>query len=77
MKRQLRFKYVLAGAVALVTVLVYLAALHNDFVGWDDGPYVVENHHIRSLDPALFRWAFFDFYASNWHPLTRISHAVD
>ena len=77
MKITRNVRYVLAGAVALATILVYLAALQNDFVGWDDGPYVVENHHIRSFDLAFFRWAFFDFYASNWHPLTWISHALD
>jgi tetratricopeptide (TPR) repeat protein len=72
-----RVQYLVAGAIALATLLVYLAALQNDFVGWDDGPYVVENHYIRSFDSAFFRWAFFDFYASNWHPLTWISHALD
>jgi len=77
MKRTRNVKYVLAVAVALATFLVYLAALQNDFVGWDDGPYVVENHYIRSFDAAFFRWAFFDFYASNWHPLTWLSHALD
>ncbi len=36
-----------------------------------------ENPYIRSLDLAFFKWAFFDFYAANWHPLTWISHALD
>ena len=26
---------------------------------------------------ALFKWAFCDFHAGNWHPLTWISHALD
>ena len=70
-------KYLFAGAVALATFLMYLPALRNGFVEWDDGSYVLENHHIRSFDAAMFKWAFFNFYASNWHPLTWISHAVD
>jgi tetratricopeptide (TPR) repeat protein len=77
MPRAWNAKYILAGTVALATFLVYLVTLQNDFVGWDDGPYVVENHVIRSFDPTFFRWAFFDFYVSNWHPLTWISHALD
>ena len=77
MERTRRFKYALAGTVAVVTFLVYLAVLRNDFINWDDNAYVFENPHIRSLNAAFFKWAFFDFYESNWHPLTWLSHAVD
>jgi lipoprotein NlpI len=72
-----RFKFAVAVTASAVTLLVYFAALQNDFVNWDDGQYVFENPHIRSLNAAFFKWAFFDFYASNWHPLTWISHALD
>jgi len=70
------FKYYLAGIVALITFLVYLTALHNTFA-WDDRDYVSGNPHIRSFDVALFKWAFFNFYSANWHPLTWLSHALD
>jgi Tfp pilus assembly protein PilF len=71
-------KFYVAGAVALIAVAVYLTALQNDFIAeWDDGEYVLNNPYIRSINLAFLRWAFFDFYASNWHPLTWISHAVD
>ena len=70
-------KYALAGLVALLTFIVYIASLQNEFVEWDDSQYVFENLHIRSFDLAFFKWAFFDFYAANWHPLTWISHALD
>ncbi|MBI5640955.1 MAG: tetratricopeptide repeat protein [Nitrospirae bacterium] len=62
---------------ALITAAVYLPSLKNGFVNWDDPKYVLENLHIRTLDLAFFRWAFTDFYSSNWHPLTWISHAID
>ncbi len=71
------FNYVLAGIVSLITFLVYLPSLQNEFVHLDDPMYVFENSHITSLDVPFFRWAFFDFYAANWHPLTWISHALD
>jgi protein O-mannosyl-transferase len=67
----------LAATIALATFLVYLPALQNDYVYWDDNLYIFENPNIRSLDAAFFRWAFFGFHVSNWHPLTWISHAVD
>ena len=57
--------------------MVYLSSLRNDFVGYDDNTYVVDNPHIRSFDLSFLKWAFFDFYAANWHPFTWISHALD
>jgi len=62
--------------IGFITLLVYLPALSNSFV-WDDVYYVTENPPIRSLDSNFFKWAFFDFHAANWHPLTWISHAID
>jgi protein O-mannosyl-transferase len=70
-------RLLLAAAVFLVTFAIYLPSLGNGFVNWDDGIYVVYNFHIHSIGARLFRWAFFDFYASNWHPLTWLSHAID
>ena len=70
-------EYYLAGSIALITFAVYLRSLNNAFVFWDDEYYVLENPHIRSFDLNFFKWAFFDFYVANWHPLTWISHALD
>lgn len=70
-------RYLLAASIALITFIVYLTALSNGFVSWDDGTYVYSNAHIRSFDLTFLSWAFSDFYASNWHPLTWISHALD
>ncbi len=71
------YTYYLACAVSLVTFVVYLTSLRNGFVSWDDSYYVLLNSHIRSFNLHFLRWAFFDFYAGNWHPLTWISHAMD
>ena len=77
MKKDRHISSYLAATIALAAFLVYLPALQNDFVYWDDNLYIFENANIRSLDAAFFRWAFFGFHVSNWHPLTWISHAVD
>jgi tetratricopeptide (TPR) repeat protein len=77
MKRTQNINYYIAAAISLITFIVYLPALRNEFVMWDDSRYVVVNTHIHSLNAAFLKWAFFDFYASNWHPLTWLSHAVD
>lgn len=72
-----RYIYCLAASVSLMTFCVYLFSLKNGYVDWDDSHYIIENTHIRSLDCALIKWAFLDFYQANWHPLTWISHALD
>lgn len=77
MKKRSYAKYYVAATIACATFLVYLTSTQNEFVELDDPFYLVENPHIRSLNGALLKWAFFDFYASNWHPLTWLSHAAD
>src|SRR5512135_173285 len=78
MKKPQLVKYYLAAAIALVTFLIYLPVPQNEFVGvWDDNGYIVENPAIRALNTDFFKWAFLDFHAANWHPLTWISHALD
>lgn len=78
MKNTQNIKHYLAGSVAVITFGVYLSSLQNSFIAeWDDGEYVLNNLHIHSFNLAFLRWAFLDFYASNWHPLTWISHALD
>jgi hypothetical protein len=67
----------LAAIIAVVTLAVYLPALRNGFVNWDDPHYVFLNTHIRSLNTDFFRWAFFDASTVYWHPLTWLSHALD
>ena len=66
-----------AAAVFAVGLAVYLPALGNAFVNWDDDVYVTANARVRSLDGALLRYAFLRTDAANWHPLTWLSHAAD
>lgn len=68
--------WIISILVAIVTLLIYLPALQNSFVLWDDQEYVYENTHIRHLNAKLFIWMF-GFHTSNWHPLTWLSHALD
>jgi tetratricopeptide (TPR) repeat protein len=64
--------------LALGTLLVYAPARHFSFVNFDDPDYVVNNFNInQGLNRHVVAWAFNAGYASNWHPLTWISHALD
>ncbi|MGA2228405.1 MAG: tetratricopeptide repeat protein [Syntrophobacteraceae bacterium] len=49
-----------------------------DFISYDDPTYVTENMHIgHGITMETIRWAFTTYYASNWHPLTWMSHMLD
>lgn len=70
---------ILVGSLIVfaITFVVFLPSLQNDFVNGDDGSYIYENSNIQYLDSASLYWMLTSFYASNWHPLTWLSHAID
>ena len=65
--------------LALVTLLVYLPVARDGFVVvYDDDSYVTENRAVQNgLTWAGVQWAFTTGHASNWHPLTWLSHMTD
>ena len=63
-----RYTYYLAGVTAVITFIVYLVSLKNDFVEWDDSQYVFENLHIRSFDLSLFKVGLFRFLCCQLAP---------
>jgi protein O-mannosyl-transferase len=67
---------------ALLLVAATLAAfapvLSAGFVIYDDERYVLKNPHVQEgFGGDALRWAFTAGYASNWHPLTWLSHMLD
>jgi Tfp pilus assembly protein PilF len=69
---------VLALLLALATLLVYLPVRQNDFVDYDDGDYVTDNQMVqKGLTWGGVKWAFTTLRASNWHPVTWLSHMLD
>jgi len=64
--------------LALLTFAVYLPVCRYDFVNYDDSDYVTANSHVLGgLDWKGVSWAFTTGHASNWHPLTWLSHMLD
>ncbi len=57
--------------------MLYVPALKNGFVNWDDNLYVYKNNSIHSLQLNAIGWMFSAFHAENWHPVTWLSHAAD
>ena len=76
--RWMRSPAVLSSLLGLVTVAVFLPAIRPEFVNYDDPDYVTSNRHVLEGPTwANIQWAFTTGHASNWHPLTWISHMVD
>ena len=68
----------LSLCLAVLVLGVYWTVQDHKFLLWDDYEYVVGNPHVRSglsIENAL--WAFTSAHASNWHPLTWLSHMLD
>jgi tetratricopeptide (TPR) repeat protein len=65
--------------VLLILILaVFWQVKDYDFVNLDDKMYIHENRHVLSgLTIDGVKWAFTSVYASNWHPLTWLSHMLD
>lgn len=70
---------ILLGAVLFsATVVVFWPVLNHEFVNYDDPDYVTDNDWVkRGLTWEGAKWAFTTGHASNWHPLTWLSHMLD
>ena len=65
-------------ALGLFTLAVFAPALTHDFLVYDDQVYVTENPHVQTgLTWQGVAWAFRSYAASNWHPVTWLSHMLD
>src|SRR5712671_3582075 len=68
----------MALLLALTTLLVYLPVGTHRFVNYDDDDYITNNPIVKKGPTwAGLQWAFTTCYASNWHPLTWLSHMTD
>lgn len=62
----------------LATFAVYSRTIKNPFSDLDDGGYVTENRHVQQgLTWGTVSWALTTTAATNWHPVTWLSHALD
>ena len=64
--------------LAVLTAVLYLPVGGHPFLALDDGDYLTANPVVaRGLTADGLAWAFTTGHASNWHPLTWVSHLVD
>ena len=68
----------IALALGALTFLLFARAIGHGFVNYDDPDYVTANARVQGgLSWAGIRWALTAGEASNWHPLTWMSHQLD
>ncbi len=66
-----------AALAAVAAFLVYLPALTNGFVTWDDRAYLADNPGMSMSGLSFLLWALTAFHEMTWQPLTWISHRFD
>jgi hypothetical protein len=73
-----RLGVTLSLLLAGLTLGIYSRVGQHPFINYDDQVYVTENAHVRAgLTWDTFTWAWSSTEASNWHPVTWLSHATD
>ena len=73
-----RTKKIICVFLAMLILAVYWQIQDHDFINYDDNRYITENKHVTSeFSKENFIWAFTSIYASNWHPVTWLSHMLD
>ena len=62
----------------MATLGVYWHVTNHEFINYDDDLYVTDNHNVQAgLRLESITWSFTATHASNWHPLTWMSHMLD
>jgi len=60
------------------SVIIFSAVRHHAFIDFDDPAYVTDNPNVsRGLSWDGIKWAAVTTHASNWHPVTWMSHMLD
>ena len=69
---------VLSVALLLLVALTFARVATHGFLNYDDELYVTDNPNVNAgLSGEALGWALTSFRASNWHPLTWVSHMID
>jgi protein O-mannosyl-transferase len=70
--------WVMCSLLGLAVLTVYSPVHNYPFINYDDTAYVSRNPHVQAgLNWATIRWSLTTMEATNWHPLTWLSHALD
>jgi protein O-mannosyl-transferase len=72
-----RATLLIAAALIVLTLVVYVRVRSHQFLTYDDNVYITTNGNVRSgISAASLRWALTSF-TFNWHPVTWMTHLID
>jgi Tfp pilus assembly protein PilF len=71
------YLHISAAAIAAVTAALFLPALKNGFVNWDDTQNLVNNPAYRGLGPVQLKWMFTTFLLGPYQPFSWMSLGLD
>jgi len=75
---RIKLEILICLLLVLATSAVYWQVREFSFVNYDDDSYVTDNPHVRDgLTFENVAWAFTTGHASNWLPMTWLSHMLD
>ncbi|RZB35316.1 MAG: hypothetical protein SRB1_01084 [Desulfobacteraceae bacterium Eth-SRB1] len=76
--RNRRQEIIVCLFLVAANLVIYWQITSHEFISFDDGSYITQNPYVQSgLTFESIKWAFTTFHASNWHPLTWLSHMLD
>jgi len=71
-------KKVICLLLGSLILAVYWQVQYHEFINYDDNRYITENKYVKSgFSTDSIIWAFTTSHASNWHPVTWLSHILD
>jgi len=74
----MRHAMVLYTVLIVLTIGIFMQVGGHEFINFDDPLYVTNNPQVKGgLTAKNIVWAFSTTHASNWHPLTWLSHMAD
>lgn len=75
---KIRIFPILCTLLGFAVLVVYGQVNGHEFLLYDDKQYVYQNPMVQmGISPESIRWAFTTLFASNWHPVTWLSHMLD
>jgi tetratricopeptide (TPR) repeat protein len=68
-------KWLLLGAILILTLISFSSSLKNNFTNWDDDRYVIDNLMLSKPLNECAKFYFNNIFFNNYHPLTMMLYA--
>jgi protein O-mannosyl-transferase len=73
-----KYTYLIVIFLMIASYAAFGRIANNGFINYDEIMYITKNSHIQQgINPESLKWAATAVVASNWHPLTVMSHMLD